>query len=119
MHGNRNLLSLVDMKQDCEITNKLKFLLGSFGGEASKVTEAYLINNPSLIRMFEAGRKTITQKLTESQEIFRKNDWKDASDSNQKLSFIKHLSKTVLETRKELNDGSEVVLFLFLFLFLS
>jgi len=109
LQSKRNLLSRINMSEDLVIAQKLNFLLTSLGGNISNVAEAYAINNPSLIRMFEDGRKNITQKHQEAQHLFKKNDWKDALDYSRKLSFIRHLSKSVLETRKEFNDGSMVV----------
>jgi len=110
----KHLLCPIDPNEDVDIQKKLEFLLTSFGGDPSKVMKAYLINNPSLIRMFEEGRRIITQKHQDSQQLFKKNDWMDAPDSSQKLAFIKHLSQTILKFRSQWNDGSKVLSLSFL-----
>jgi len=98
----------MDMKDDNVAVQKLNFLLSSLGGDPSRITKAFLINNPKLVRMFEDKRENIALKHQDNPQLFKKNDWKDAPDNSLRLSFIQHLSKTVVQTRNLWNDGSQV-----------
>jgi hypothetical protein len=76
--------------------------------DKSKITKAYSIFNPRLMKSFELTRENIKRKHEDSEGLFKKEDWRYLEDFDLKKGYLNYLSNLISQFRSEMNDGSKV-----------
>ena len=64
------------------------------------------IDHPSQRASFEHYRTMITAKQADSEGLFKKDGWRQASDSVRKR-YLLHLAEKITKFRREFNDGDQ------------
>ena len=83
------------LPHESEVYSKFEDLLVHLGGDVVKVSRVYAIDHPSQRASFEHYRTMITKKHADSEGLFKKDGWRQASDAGVRKQFLLHLPKKI------------------------
>jgi len=73
---------------DGGVYDKFEDLVSYLGGDVEKVCRVYAIDHPSQRASFEHYRTMITEKHADSEGLFKKDGWRQASDAGLRKQFF-------------------------------
>ena len=73
-----------------EYLKKLEILMTFFGGDMNRVNKAYVIFNEKLFNSFQNQRSFLSNQHKSNPGKFKKDDWKNGNDRDQKHRFHDH-----------------------------
>jgi len=76
-------------------------------GDVGKVSRVYAIDHPSQRTSFENYRTMITEKHADSEGLFKKDGWRQASDAAVRKRYLLHLAEKMTKFRYDFNDGDQ------------
>ena len=76
-----------------EYLKKLELLLTFFGGDMKQINKAYVLFNDKLFNSFQNYRSFLSNQQRANSGKFKKDDWKNGNDSEQKRKFHDHYIK--------------------------
>ena len=82
-------------------------LVVHLGGDVGKVSRGYAIDHPSQRASFENYRLMITEKHADSEKLFKKDGWRQASDAAVRKRYLLHLAEKITKFRHDFNDGDK------------
>ena len=92
---------------------KLVDLFKHFKAPIDKLKTAIMIHNPTLIDFFQKQREKVTKLHTEDPRNYKRDNWKQKSDVDQRKVIYDHLTNNISNFTAGWNDGRQV-LFLFI-----
>jgi len=94
---------------DGEVYDKFEDLVLYLGGDIGKVSRVYAIDLPSQRTSFEHYRTMITEKHADSEGLFKKDGWRQASDAAVRKQFLLHLAEKITKFKHDFNDGEKAL----------
>jgi len=91
---------------DSSVYEKFRELVGCLGGDIGKVSRVYAIDHPSQRASFEHHRAITSEKHADSEGLFKKDGWRQASDAGVRKRYLLHLAEKITKLRHQFNDGS-------------
>jgi len=91
---------------DGGVYSKFEELLVYLGGDVGKVSRVYAIDHPSQRASFENYLPMITEKHADSEKLFKKDGWRQASDAAVRKRYLLHLAEKITKF-SDFNDGDK------------
>jgi len=89
-----------------DVYEKFEALLSHLGGDVEKVSRVYAIDHPNHRASFEHYRTTVGEKHDDSEGLFKKDGWRQASDAAVRKRYLLSLAEKITKFRHQFNDGS-------------
>ena len=86
--------------------SKFEDLIVHLGGDVGKVSRVDAIDHPNQRASFENYRTTITEKHADSEGLFKKDRWRQASDAAVRKRYLLHLAEKITKF-SDFNDGNQ------------
>jgi hypothetical protein len=89
------------------LCSTLELFLSHIGGKLAEVDSAFAVNNSLLRFTFKNSLRLLEGKLTDTKNLFKKEDWKEGFGREAKAAVLTHLGDYTTSFRtKEWNNGT-------------